>query len=64
METILTTSIREKLKGVVFNELEGLEETLKLMDPEKRLNIVCKLLPFVCPKVESVSHKEGEPLSW
>jgi len=64
MEQILTTSLRDKLKGIVSKELEGLEERLQAMEPEKRLNIVCKLLPFVCPKVETVSHKEGEPLQW
>lgn len=64
MEQILTTSLRDKLKGIVNKELEGLEERLQTMEPEKRLNIVCKLLPFVCPKVETVSHKEGEPLQW
>ena len=64
MEKVLTSGLREKMKAIVQAELETLAETLKTLDPEKRLNIVCKLLPFVCPKVDSVSHKEGEPYKW
>jgi len=56
--------LRDKIKAIVQAELETLAETLETLEPEKRLNIVCKLLPFVCPKVETVSHKEGEPFTW
>jgi hypothetical protein len=42
-------------------ELEQLPETLKGLEPVQRLNILCKLMPFVLPKVEAVSHEQGEP---
>jgi len=64
MGQVLTNSLRDKIKAIVQAELETLTETLETLEPEKRLNIVCKLLPFVCPKVETVSHKEGEPFTW
>lgn len=64
MDQILTTSLRDKMKAIVQAELETFAEKLETLEPEKRLNIVCKLLPFVCPKVETVSHKEGEPVYW
>jgi hypothetical protein len=42
-------------------ELEQLPETLKELDPVQRLNILCKLMPYVLPKTESVKHNFGEP---
>jgi hypothetical protein len=64
MEKVLTSGLREKMKAIIQAELETLAETLETLEPEKRLNIVCKLLPFVCPKVDSISHQDGEPISW
>ena len=57
----LTKNIREILKDLMQNELEQLPETLKGLEPKERLNVLCKLMPYVLPKVESVSHEAGEP---
>lgn len=57
----LTGSIRDTLKEFVLTEIEKLPETMKQLAPEQRLNVVCKLIPYVLPKVESVTHKLGEP---
>ncbi|HRP55233.1 hypothetical protein [Agriterribacter sp.] len=57
----LTGNIRETLKELMQKELEQLPETLKELEPVQRLNILCKLIPYVLPKVESVTHKLGEP---
>jgi len=57
----LTGSIRETLKEMMQKELEQLPDTLKELEPMQRLNILCKLIPFVLPKVESVTHTQGEP---
>ncbi len=57
----LTGSIRDTLKDLMQNELEQLPQTLQTLDPIQRLNILCKLMPYVLPKVESVTHKLGEP---
>ena len=57
----LTGNIRETLKEMMQKELEQLPETLKELDPVQRLNILCKLIPYVLPKVESVTHTQGEP---
>lgn len=57
----LTGNIRETLKDLMQKELEQLPETLKELDPMQRFNILCKLIPYVLPKVESVTHKLGEP---
>ena len=57
----LTGNIRDTLKEMMKKELENLPDTLKELEPVQRLNILCKLIPFVLPKVESVRHNIGEP---
>lgn len=57
----LTGSIRDKLKELMQNELDQLPETLKELNPVQRLNILCKLMPYVLPKTESVKYTLGEP---
>jgi len=57
----LTGNIRDTLKELMQKELEQLPGTLKDLDPVQRLNILCKLMPYVLPKTESVKHNFGEP---
>jgi hypothetical protein len=57
----LTGNIRETLKEMMQKEIESLPDTLKELEPVQRLNILCKLIPYVLPKVESVTHTQGEP---
>lgn len=57
----LTKNIRETLKEMMQKEIQTLPETLKELEPAQRLNILCKLIPFVLPKVESIHPETGEP---
>lgn len=57
----LTGNIRDTLKEMMQKEIESLPDTLKVLEPVQRLNILCKLIPYVLPKVESVTHTQGEP---
>ena len=57
----LTGNIRNTLKEMMQKEIESLPDTLKELEPVQRLNILCKLIPYVLPKVESVTHTQGEP---
>jgi hypothetical protein len=57
----LTSDMRAILKGIVSSELERISEILEKLEPEKRADLVLKLLPYVLPKVEAVSMDEGEP---
>ncbi|HOY32614.1 MAG TPA: hypothetical protein PKW80_12120 [Bacteroidales bacterium] len=59
---LLTKELRSILKSIISKELELLPETLEKLEPEKRTEIVLKLLPFVLPKVEPVIMEKGEPL--
>ena len=63
-EQVLTMGLRETLKNIMQKEIEKLPETLEALDPKERLNVVCKLMPYVFPKVETVHPKEGEPLQF
>jgi hypothetical protein len=57
----LVHNLREMLKSQVQKKLEGLPNTLKDLEPKERLSIICKMLPFVLPTVESVHFEKGEP---
>lgn len=63
-EQTLTTELRDTLKTIMQNEIEKLPETLEQLEPKERLNVICKLMPFVFPKVNTVSATEGEPFQW
>ena len=63
-EQVLTNNLRETLKTIMQKEIEKLPETLETLDTKERLNVVCKLMPYVFPKVETVHPKEGEPLQF
>lgn len=55
-----TKNIREILKELMQKELNNLPDTLKGLEPAQRLSILCKLIPYVLPKIESIHHTEGE----
>ena len=57
----LVNNIRDTLKDLMQKELEQLPETLKDLEPVQRLNVLCKLIPYVLPKVEAVHSEKGEP---
>ena len=63
-EQVLTMGLRETLKTIMQKEIEKLPETLEVLDPKDRLNVVCKLMPYVFPKVETIHPTEGEPLQF
>jgi hypothetical protein len=63
-EQILTTELRETLKTIMQKEIEKLPETLEQLELKERVNVICKLMPFVFPKVNTVSSTEGEPFQW
>lgn len=57
----LVGGIRDTLKELMKKELEQLPVTLKGLEPVQRLNVLCKLIPYVLPKVEAVHAEKGEP---
>ena len=63
-EQVLTMTVRETLKTIMQKEIEKLPEQLETLEPKERLNILCKLMPFVFPKVENIHATDGEPMEW
>ena len=58
---LMTSELRATLKQIVSNELESISATLETLEPDKRCEMILKLLPYVLPKVESVKMEDGEP---
>ena len=50
--------IREELRQLVEIELDSLATTLRKLQPAQRLNILCKLLPFVLSKPDVLDHTD------
>jgi len=63
-DPILTNILRDTLKEVMQNEINQLPELLEKLSPNERLNVFCRLMPFVFPKVETVHSKDGEPFTF
>jgi hypothetical protein len=60
----LTKELRTLLKDFVFNELETLDKKMNQLESKKRIEILIKLIPYVLPKIESISHCTNEPMEW
>ena len=59
----LIKELRSVLKDVLYEEIDRLPERLDELDTKDRLELLVKLMPFVFPKVQSVSQSLDEPLS-
>jgi 23S rRNA C2498 (ribose-2'-O)-methylase RlmM len=60
----LTKELRSVLKDILYRELEQIQEQLDALNPKERIELLIKLMPYVLPKVTSVSHTTNEPLDW
>ncbi len=60
----LTKELRSVLKDIVYRELETIELRLDELDPKERIELTIKLMPYVFPKLQSISHSANEPLDW
>ena len=60
----LTKELRTVLKDLVYRELETIELRLDELDPKERIELTIKLMPYVFPKLQSISHSANEPLDW
>ena len=60
----MTKELRVLLKDILYQELEQLQERLELLEPKQRIELIIKLMPYILPKVNSISHTTNEPLDW
>jgi hypothetical protein len=57
MEEVKASNLRSKIKCLVDRELNQVEERMKDLEPEKRLDLLLKLMPFVLPKVKDTNYE-------
>lgn len=60
----ITSELRDSLKQIIDGELISLSNRLEQLEPKERIELLIKLLPYILPKVQTVSHREDEPLQW
>lgn len=55
----LTAEVKETIKNIVENEINGLETRLNTLETKERIEFLIKLLPYVLPKEPETSiYKE------
>jgi len=60
----MTKELRSVLKDVLYQELEQIQEHLETLNSKERVELLIKLMPYILPKVTSISHTTNEPLDW
>ena len=58
----LTAELRSALKDVLYEEIEQIPHRLDELETKDRLELLVKLMPYVFPKVQSVSQSLDEPI--
>lgn len=56
--------LHAQLKRIVADELDRLPDTLAKMEPAQRAKFLLQLLPYVAPKIETVSEGYGEKVAF
>ena len=52
------------LKEVVFDEMSQIHLHFVQLDPKERIELLIKLMPYVCPKIQTTSHSLNEPIDF
>ena len=60
----LTKEVRTVLKELVFDEISQAQYHFEKLDPKKRIELLIKLMPYVCPKIQTASHSLNEPMNF
>ena len=60
----LTKELRAILKEALHKELKSIGERLEHLEPKERLEVLIKLMPFVFPKMNTMSHSMDEPVDY
>ncbi len=56
--------LRSALKDILYQELEEVQKRFNLLEPKERIELLIKLMPYILPRVTSISHTANEPLDW
>lgn len=55
-----TATVREQIKKIVMDNMTGLDEDIKTLEPEKRIDALIKLFPYVAAKVIPIQEDRRE----
>jgi hypothetical protein len=72
METVAAVKYGGRKKGtpnrltkeVVFDEMSQIHLHFEKLDPKERIELLIKLMPYVCPKIQTASHSLNEPMDF
>ena len=55
--------LRSKLKEILSTEIDGLPDLLDSLEPQKRAEVIARLLPLVIPRqLQAETGEEGEEI--
>ena len=60
----MTKELRSILKDILYQELEDIEERLDVLEPKTRIELLSKMMRFVLPKMNTISHNTDEPIDF
>lgn len=58
----LTKEVRAVLKELVFDEISQVQSHFEKLDPKERIELLIKLMPYVCPKINTANYNLNEPV--
>ena len=60
----MTKELRSILKEIIYQELNDIEKRLEELEPKTRIELLIKMMPFVLPKTNAISHNTDEPIDF
>ena len=60
----MTKELRSVLKDILYQELNDIEKRLEELEPKTRIELLIKMMPFVLPKTNTISHTTDEPIDF
>ena len=57
---IYSTEFRNSLKRIIKSKINTLPNTFIILQPEKRVDVICRFLHYAFPKIESVYYDDVE----
>ena len=60
----MTKELRSVLKDILYQELNDIEKRFEELEPKTRIELLIKMMPFVLPKTNAISHNADEPIDF
>lgn len=60
----MTKELRSILKDIIYQELNDIKKRFEELEPKTRIELLIKMMPFVLPKTNAISHTTDEPIDF